>query len=264
MLDLSSIFNGVIHSLTEVWYFWIIVLIIFIARTPLVKGVLGEVVVNKVIDFQLDKDIYHVLKNVTLRTKDGTTQIDHIVVSKFGIFVIETKNMKGWIFGGEHQKMWTQKIYKKTSKFQNPLHQNYKHEKAIANTLGIADKKIFSVVVFIGGSTFKTDMPDNVSKDNQFINYILSKQIQIFTYEEVNKIISILGGERLPNTLETHKQHVKNVKANREEKQQSSDVCPKCNSELVLRTVKKGENIGNQFYGCSNFPRCKFTRQINE
>lgn len=41
-------------------------------------------------------------------------------------------------------------------------------------------------------------------------------------------------------------------------------VCPKCGGELVLRTAKKGSNIGSQFYGCSNYPNCKYTRNIQE
>ena len=44
---------------------------------------------------------------------------------------------------------------------------------------------------------------------------------------------------------------------------QSADmVCPKCGSKLVLRVAKKGENAGNQFYGCSAFPKCRYTRDI--
>jgi len=261
MLDISMIFNGVIQGLIQGWYIWLIFLVILFLKTPRVKGFFGELLVNKAMDFQLNKEKYHTLKNVTLKTSNGTTQIDHIVVSEFGIFVIETKNMKGWIFGGEHQKMWTQKIYKHTSKFQNPLHQNYKHIKTIANILNINDEKIFSIIVFAGESTFKTDMPKNVIEGNKFIKYIKSKQIKIFSYGEVNRIIATLNGRRLPNTFETHKNHVTHVKSSRKDKRESSNICPKCNSELVLRTVKKGENIGNQFYGCSNFPRCRYTKK---
>lgn len=262
MFDIWSMLNAFIQGIIQNWYFWIIILIIILFKTPRVKGYFGELLVNKAMDFQLNKEKYHTLKNVTLETNSGTTQIDHIVVSEYGIFVIETKNMKGWIFGGEHQKIWTQKLYKHTSKFQNPLHQNYKHQKTISNLLNISDDKIFSVVVFTGESTFKTQMPENVIEGNRFIKYILSKQTKIFSSEEVNNIIATLNGERLPNTFETHRNHVSHLKFANEKKTASSNICPKCNSELVLRTVKKGENIGNQFYGCSNFPKCRFTKQI--
>ena len=101
---------------------------------------------------------------MTLPTEDGTTQIDHIIVSKYGIFVVETKNMNGWIFGSERQKMWTQQIYRHKTKFQNPLHQNYKHVKTLENALDIEPEKIVSVIVFVGEATFKTSMPANVNR----------------------------------------------------------------------------------------------------
>jgi restriction system protein len=95
---------------------------------PFMKGVLREFQVNLIARLFLDKQVYTLFKNVTLPTEDGTTQIDHVIVSRYGLFVIETKNMKGWIFGSAQQKIWTQKIYRHTSKFQNPLYQ-------ITNTL---------------------------------------------------------------------------------------------------------------------------------
>ena len=52
---------------------------------------------------------YYRLNNITLPLANGgSTQIDHIIVSVHGIFVIETKNYKGWIYGNEKQRQWTQ------------------------------------------------------------------------------------------------------------------------------------------------------------
>lgn len=70
--------------------------------------------------------------------------------------------MKGWIFGSENQKFWTQNIYNQKHTFQNPLQQNYKHEKALEKLLNIAGSEMFSIVMFVGDATFKTEMPDNV------------------------------------------------------------------------------------------------------
>ncbi len=75
------------------------------------KSVMGEFIVNLATKISLDKTVYTLFKNVTLPTDDGTTQIDHIIVSKYGIFVVETKNMQGWIFGSAQQKSWTQKLF---------------------------------------------------------------------------------------------------------------------------------------------------------
>lgn len=48
----------------------------------------------------------------------GMTQIDHIYISKFGIFVVETKNYKGWIYGKTHDKEWTKNVYGKNTLFK--------------------------------------------------------------------------------------------------------------------------------------------------
>lgn len=119
--------------------------------------------------------------------------------------------MKGWIFGDEKQKTWTQKIYKHTSKFQNPLHQNYKHVKTIESALGIDHSKIFSVIVFVGDSTFKTKMPENVTYAGGFIGYIKSKTDKIIPQAEVNQIVTAIESGRLSRTLKTHREHVKHV-----------------------------------------------------
>jgi restriction system protein len=106
---------------------------------PQIKGWFGEILVHQLLTHRLDQNVYRVVRNVMLPTEDGTTQIDHIVVSRYGIFVIETKNYKGWIFGSERQAKWTQKIFRVTNSFQNPIHQNYKHIKTLAELTGIPE-----------------------------------------------------------------------------------------------------------------------------
>jgi hypothetical protein len=98
------------------------------------------------------REKYEIIHNVTLRTEDGTTQIDHIILSIFSIFVVEKKNMKGWIFGSEKEPFWTQQIFRFKTQFQNPLRQNYKHTQTLAKMLsflGIENENIFSLVVFV-------------------------------------------------------------------------------------------------------------------
>lgn len=82
-------------------------------NSPVQKGKRGEGIINFSMKLHLDSNVYHLIPDVTLADGKGTTQIDHIVVSMFGIFVIETKNMKGWIYGNENQRRWTQVNYKK-------------------------------------------------------------------------------------------------------------------------------------------------------
>ena len=260
MIDYSAIITSVLSTVFHFWYLIPIILLLMFFKTPFAKGIFGEFLVNLAVNLRLDKKKYHLLKNVTLPTEDGTTQIDHIIVSQFGIFVIETKNMKGWIFGGEHQKTWTQKIYKHTNKFQNPLHQNYKHTKTTESLLELETDKIFSIVTFVGESTFKTEMPKNVTQGGRFISFINSKTNKILSESEVHKIVSMIESGQLSKTRKTNKEHVKHVKKIVKDKE-STRVCPKCGSALVLRVSKQGVNKGNKFYGCSSYPKCRHTAQ---
>lgn len=227
------------------------------------KGVLGEFKVNLATKLFLDTHIYTLLKNVTLPTEDGTTQIDQVIVSRYGVFVIETKNMKGWIFGDSQQKTWTQKIYRHTTKFQNPLHQNYKHTQTLQVALELDLDKVFSVVVFVGDSTFKTVMPDNVVYTGGYIRYIKSKVQPILSDSEVLAICTRIQSGRLKPSIRTHINHVKHIQTIVEEKQQQDDnICSKCGKPMILRTARNGDNQGKQFWGCSGYPKCRMVRQI--
>lgn len=260
MIDYSAVISSVLSNVLHFWYLIPIILIVMFFKTPDGKGIIGEFLVNIAINTRLDKNKYHLLKNVTLPTEDGTTQIDHIIVSQYGIFIIETKNMKGWIFGDEHQKTWTQKIYKHTSKFQNPLYQNYKHTKTIESLLELEADKVFSIVTFVGESTFKTKMPKNVTHGGKFISFIKSQTNKLLSEKEVQKIISLIENGQLSKIRKTNKEHVEHVKKIVKEKE-STSICPKCGSGLVLRVSKQGVNKGNKFYGCSNYPKCRHTVQ---
>jgi len=185
-MDVNNILSkAFIPLLANSWWLLLLLAILAFLRISFMKGVIGEFQVNVLAKLFLDKQIYTLFKNVTLPTEDGTTQIDHAIVSRYGVFVIETKNMKGWIFGGQHQKIWTQKIYRHTSKFQNPLHQNYKHTQTLQSALGIEPEKLFSLVVFIGDSDFKTPMPENVVYAGDYIRFVKSKHQPILNYNEV-------------------------------------------------------------------------------
>jgi len=164
--------------------------------------------------------------------------------------------MKGWIFGSPNQKTWTQKIYKHSSRFQNPLHQNYKHVKTLESLLSLSDEQIQSVIVFVGDSTFKTEMPENVTYGGGYIRYIKSKEQPVLTELEVMEISQKIETGRLTPSFKTNREHVRHVKEIIAEKQNSQD-CPKCGSSMVERESKRGKNKGNKFWGCTNFPKCR-------
>ncbi len=247
--------NSLVNVFAQFWFIIPVIFSILIFKTRWFKGVWGEFLINRLLA-RLPANDYVTLRNITLPTDSGTTQIDHIVVSKFGIFVIETKNMKGWIFGSVQQAEWTQKIYRHTIKFQNPLRQNYKHTKTLASVLSCPAEHIHSIIIFTGRSVFKTEMPDNVIYAKGCLKYILSFQNVIMTTSEVMAIVNAIEDIRFKRSLTTHlahKAHVKSIVA----KKQLENTCPKCGSIMVIRESKRGENMGQKFWGCSQFPKCK-------
>ncbi len=154
----------------------------------LYKGWDGELTVKLMQWWYLDKKTYHVFNNVTLPNfGGGTTEIDHIIVSIYGIFVVETKNYNGWIYGKENEPKWTQVFFSKKYPFQNPLRQNSKHIKTISELLKIPENKFHSIIFFIGDCKLKTNMPENVFLKG-YTKYIKSKTEKILTDHEVTSI----------------------------------------------------------------------------
>jgi hypothetical protein len=165
-----------------------ILIIVKILASARFKGWFGERSVSKGLA-KLDPKTYRTFHDLYLPRPDGqgTTQLDHVVVSPFGVFVIETKNYKGWIFGDEKQRQWTQQIYRKKSRFQNPLHQNQLHVRALMDFLTLPESAFRSVIFFIGDATFKTPMPANVINKG-LLPWIENHRNTIFDAGQVGQI----------------------------------------------------------------------------
>lgn len=169
----------------------------------------GEALVRQSLTtYCADKDA-HVLSNITLRLEDGTTtQVDHILITTKGLFVIETKNYKGWIFAKSKSKIWTQSIYHEKFRFQNPIHQNYKHVKAIQKILEFLEPElIHNIVVFSGKAVFKTTKPDNVFYIEELITAIEHYSDGALSLNRVQFCVGRLEYMRLELTQETDVEH---------------------------------------------------------
>ena len=154
---------------------------------------------------------YHLLNHITLRMRDGaTTQIDHILVSRFGVFVIETKDYQGWIFAGATDRNWTQVLYRAKFRFQNPIHQNYKHVCAVRELFEFLEPDIVHpVVVFTGKAEFKTDVPDGVFTSlAEFVGYVESHCTEVMSVNRVQFCVGRLEATRLAITGATDVEHV--------------------------------------------------------
>ena len=204
------------------------------------KGFLGETVINVVMWLKLEKDVYHRLNGITLpRANGGSTQIDHIIVSVYGIFVIETKNYKGWIYGSENQRQWTQ-VFPNGSKFkfQNPLRQNYLHIKTLADLLGLELSYFHSMIAFIGECELKTrdELPEHVLTSGM-VSYVKQKQDEILTEDEVKSIVEQINSNRFSKSWRTNREH----KAYLKDKHSPSNKQPSSNStdKTIAKTASK-------------------------
>ena len=223
-------------------------------RSPTVRGAIGESKVSKTLEFLLPSNEYTIFNDVTLPLGRSSTQIDHIVVSPFGVFVIETKNYSGWIFGNAKSKQWTQVLYKKKFRLMNPLRQNYIHVQAVKKFLALPDMYIFSVVAFVGSAKFKTNLPDNVVYLRQLRSYLRSKRERILSAREVESVARKFRDHQAGVTLVERAPHLSVV--------QSEPKCPQCGEKMVQRTATRGKYAGKKFWGCSNYPNCKGIRNI--
>lgn len=247
----------------------IFLLILFIylnKKIPQLKGKMGESAV-KILLNKLDKEKYKVINDVIFENKyenNKSSQIDHLVVSKYGIFCIETKNYKGLIYGGENSRQWTQNIYGKKYKFKNPIFQNYGHIKVIENLLlenSLSEIPIFSIIAFEKEAKLNIKAEKaNIIKIPYIVDRIKDlSQEEVLNEDQVNKIYNLIMKEKLKDR--SIKEHVKNIKERKELKKDliNRKICPKCGGNLILREGKYGK-----FYACTNFPKCRFTCDYKE
>lgn len=240
-------------------------------NTPERKGARGERRVHNALSSVLDEKEYRVLSDLILPVAGGTTQLDHLVLSRFGIFVIETKNMSGWIFGGADQQKWTQ-VQKggKRRSFQNPLRQNYAHVKAVQEVLDVDPKVLHNFVVFTGSAEPKTDMPENVAWGLRALGKLIGVRKQIVLSDsQVTAFTETLQGQALESNSAVRRQHLQNLekkaeartlaRSSRPSNPSSQTSCPKCGGEMIQRANRK---TGDTFWGCANFPKCRGTRKV--
>ena len=218
------------------------------------KGDIGEKVTAKHL-MRLPSD-YVVLSDVLLPTDYGTTQIDHVVICPYGIFVIEVKNYNGNIFGSENSQYWTQNIYGHKYEFRNPLKQNLAHIYALKNVVNGLKKVPFYSIIAFGNQARLCLNIDSI--DVIYINEIEKKireyDVVYLDREEVLKYQFAINSANITDE-EIRKNHVNNLKKHvlKRELDIANLRCPQCGGNLVARVGKYG-----QFYGCSNYPNCKF------
>lgn len=217
------------------------------------KGYVGERKVSFILD-RLPPE-YITLNDVIIPTINGTTQIDHIVLSPYGIFVIETKNYTGRIYGGDNSEMWTQIIWKNRYELRNPIKQNYAHVKALQSLLNLPLNNFIPIIAFSNKTEICVFSNFIVVHYNEIKSIILQQRPIILSTEQVQQYVTVLQQAKI-NNRESSKEHITNIisQVNSRKQTISQGICPKCGGRLILREGRFGS-----FYGCSNYPNCRFT-----
>ena len=226
-------------------------------QTPRGKGFLGELVVKIVLGKTKPGKQYTVNDLIITGENGKTSQIDHIHINKNGIFVIETKNYSGRIYGNENQENWTQvlKYGKVKNKLYNPLKQNASHIYRLREVTG-TKLPIKSLIVFVQNNT------SYIESDKVFGTLEVKAQTKkntgkTITVSEMEELYQKLLDLKASNTV-TLSEHVKNIDKTLSETRDG--ICPRCNGRLIKRKGKYGE-----FYGCENYPKCQFkTKDITK
>ena len=256
-------------------------------------GWYGEMVLHWKLKHVLDQRQYIVMHDIMLPTEEGTTtQIDHIVVSQWGIFVIETKTYSGTIYGKKGEPQWTVKYHFRRKGFprQNPLRQNYKHIATLAECLGIGQEYFKTIVAFANSAKFGKELPPEVMHIRDVVEYIREKSTEaIIPQEQIREVADAIVAWQ--NTL-SHAQkaaHVANLRKTHPPRKTTeaaavapssaptppaetavpaaqpegttAPLCPKCGVPMVLRQRKSD---GGKFWGCPNYPKCRSIVNISE
>ncbi|WP_295334339.1 NERD domain-containing protein [Flavobacterium sp.] len=223
-----------------------------------IKGTIGEQTVALYLH-SLDKKKYKVLHNIVLESDGYTTQIDHIVISDYGIFVIETKNYKGWIFGNEEAQYWTQVIFNHREKLYNPIKQNQGHIKALKKCLPEFPNLIYtSIIAFSSRATLKVHTTTKVVYTARLTRTIKRYSVNNLPATEKEAIVEKIKAANSIATFDKRK-HIKSIQQRIEQNEalKRKEKCSKCGGILVMRQGKFGI-----FLGCTNYPKCTNTIKL--
>ncbi len=264
------------------------------------KGKYGEYLIYKYLSY-FEQTGARFLFNSYLPCENGkTTEVDVMMIHASGIYIFESKNYSGWIFGDSEQKMWTQSLSgrhgrSQKNKFYNPILQNKTHIKELRRIVG-NDVPCYSIIVFsercklkklnLHNSDVHVVKRENLRQLMENLRFANSASMSVETVEQiyrklypftqvseevkadhVRNIKTAINGQaqQMPTTSSSGMPFAPDAQALIPPSQtvgSSGKICPRCGNELILRTAKKGKNMGEQFYGCKLYPNCKYIEKL--
>lgn len=178
------------------------------------KGEDGESLAAMTLADWLAPNIYHIVNDVMLPDgMGGTTQIDHVVVSKFGVFCVETKNHSGTIYGDMQHDHWLEYYNgnRVPTRFQNPFRQSYKHLCVFSKDIKLPMEAIHHVVFFVGRARIKMkgELPPGLCQTGAAVSrYVHSFAVALIDDADVTEILRRIEMMRVANTAANRAAHV--------------------------------------------------------
>ena len=213
-----EIFLGI---LKQTWYVWVILFVLGVVIPglikifkPRIKGFFGEKAVALLLA-TLDKKKYRIINNLIIKAEGESTQIDHVAISNYGIFVIETKNYKGWITGNESGNYWKQKLYKENYNFPNPIKQNKYHMKLLKSTLKLfSEVPYHPIVSFASEADIRVETNEDVVYEEFLLRTIRNYKTEVISDDLKDDMFNYLKTIKMMNKNYA-KEHIQNIKDNK-------------------------------------------------
>lgn len=220
------------------------------------KGNIGERIVANILE-QIPGN-KRIINDIMLNDNGKSRQIDHIFISNKGVFVIETKNYSGSIYGKETSNEWIEYLNKKKYNFTNPIFQNYAHKQIVSKIINDYNN-VISIIVFTKSSKLKVKSPRNIVINTGQLKSCILNQKDRLNDKKIDEYYNIIMNNRITDE-EVIRNHNYNVEHYIEYKNSliNKNICPRCKTgRLIVREGKYGK-----FIGCSNYPKCKYTKNI--
>ena len=234
-----------------------------------IKGNVGEQLAKYYSKIMTDTLVLH---DVLIDGADGRySQIDLLMIGSKGIYVVEVKMYpEARIYGDGKNSKWYYYLGGKRYEIYSPLKQNQKHIQYLKKLLSdFGDVPCFSVLTIICDD-FKVS---NINENPEYISTAICSSLPAMSrgIEAIAKDKPIVFSEDQKQEIyqyifdhqhsgkEKRKEHVEFIKEMKrsQEEMKEQKICPYCKTPLVLRKGKYGD-----FYGCTNFPKCRYTQKV--
>lgn len=217
-------------------------------------GEYGENLVSQFLSRDPNSIVFNDIILVDEKTKKSC-QIDHIAIRPNGVFVIETKNYAGRVYGNDSQREWTQVLaYGETkNRFYNPVKQNATHIYFLAKVL--KQQNIYVSVIMFPRAELYIQTDALVCTGQRSLLQTLNSNTGINLTPSRMRNIETQLADIKANPQATKEEHIQNILKTQYEI--ANNICPRCGKPLVLRNSKHG-----QIYGCTDYPSCRFTKNV--